>query len=68
MEPFGEERADMRAALVGARIVAALTGTEQRLDDFIVDYDAQAVDQGEAQRSSLERLAAAFGAEVERDT
>jgi len=67
MEPFGEERADLRAALVGAKIVNALTGQDQDLDDFIFDFQPKPEGPVDS-RSSLERLAAALGAEVVHDS
>lgn len=58
----------MRAALQGARIVAALTGQDQALADFLPDFEpADEELEAAAQRSNLERLARALGAEVPRD-
>lgn len=69
LEPFGETRADLRSALVGAKIVAALTGQPQKLEDFMPAFAEEETDEEmeeAAQRSNLERMAIALGAEVIR--
>lgn len=67
-EPWGDERADLRAAIQGARIVAALTGEDQELDNFLPDFTPPDEElEGAAEYSKLERLAMALGAEVVRD-
>jgi tRNA C32,U32 (ribose-2'-O)-methylase TrmJ len=68
MEPWGEERADLRAAIQGARIVAALTGEPQNVDDFLPDFEPpDPATERAATLSNLQRLAMVLGAEVARD-
>lgn len=68
MEPFGEERADLRSAILGAKVCAALTGEDQDLESFLPDFEPGDEEMAEAaQLSNLERMAMALGAEVVRD-
>jgi len=54
----------MRVAYACAHIVAALTGEEQAMDKFLLDFEpSPEEEQAATQRSKLELLAAALGAE-----
>lgn len=43
LEPFGEERADLRAAIIASSIVNvfAAKGRTVKLKDFMIDWDAE---------------------------
>jgi hypothetical protein len=66
LEPWGEDRADVRAAIQGARVVQALTGQDQDLEAFMPSFEPDDETlEAAAAMSNLERLAHALGAEVE---
>jgi len=39
MEPFGEVRADMRAALIAAHVAAGAGAKDIKFDDFMLNFE-----------------------------
>ena len=39
IEPFGEERADLRAAIVAHTVASCMSGSRSKIADFMPDFD-----------------------------
>jgi len=54
IEPFGEERADLRAAIIARTVAAYLTGHNFKIADFMPDFDIK--NQAQTEDEMLGRL------------
>jgi len=52
IEPFGEERADLRAAIVAHTVASCFAGRPQNIEDFMPDFEQ------ETRRQTVEEMQA----------
>jgi len=66
VEPFGEQRADLRAAYVAANVVAAMTGTRQKVSEYMLDFDKKPTRQQSVEEMQARVMLAVKIAEKEK--
>lgn len=68
LEPFGEERSDLRSGIVASTIANALTDESESFDpqDFMPDFEEQFVPLWKKQKQTVEQINKMFGGRDER--
>ncbi len=58
IEPFGEERADLRAAIIAQTVADYLSGKSHKVEQFMPSFEEEPSDPGDPRQQSVEEMQA----------